>query len=234
MRGLSIRNDANTGSVGIVNENAQEVNSSATLSNGTLKMSGWGTYTVQGIIHAAGNNGNTQPAPNTPPTAPASVPYAATVDGQVFYSDQGEVYERAGGAAFPIKPKDVWTDSDSRYWGSVPVGPVPTDQTHDHEAGWTGDQRSVGAHPPRDGTDVYIDGGNGQQYYFLNGKAFPIGVGELTISVSGTRPNVSRPPETAWRTFWDYICPLPTAHSIAMPAQLPYGRLSFSNRVARR
>lgn len=108
------------------------------------------------------------------------VSYASVADGQEFYSEEGWVYTKVGGAAFPIEHKNDWSATDTTTWGNAPLGPVSNLETHDHEAGYNaGGYRSVGEHPPRDGTAVYVLGGNGQQYYFKRGKAFDIGMGEV-------------------------------------------------------
>jgi hypothetical protein len=72
------------------------------------------------------------------------------------------VYTKVGGAAWPIKPKGNWTEADKVGWGGGELaGPVPIGEVHDHEAGYG----APSAHPPRDGTALYVAGGNGQQYY---------------------------------------------------------------------
>ncbi len=114
------------------------------------------------------------------PTQSGEVAYAAVADGQEFYSDEGWVYTKEGGAAWPIKHKNDWNGGDTSLWGNAPVGPVPTRETHDHEVGYSIDgNRSYGDHPPRDGTAVFLQGGDGQQFYFVRGEAFPINNGEL-------------------------------------------------------
>jgi hypothetical protein len=59
------------------------------------------------------------------------------------------------------------------------VGPVPADQVHGHEVGYDANGRNIGIHAPKAGTDVFVDGSNGQQYYFVGDKAFEIGPGEI-------------------------------------------------------
>lgn len=53
-----IVNSVSGSAVQIVNQNTKAVYSSATWANGTIKMSGWNKYTVQGVIHAPGGSQN--------------------------------------------------------------------------------------------------------------------------------------------------------------------------------
>lgn len=108
------------------------------------------------------------------PKQPEKFPYAAVAEGQELYSDEGFVYTRVGGSAWPIKPKKDWNSGDKTNWGGDPIGPVPVSEVHDHEAGFG----SANAHPPVDGTAVYQEG-TSQQWYFTKGRAYPIGSGEL-------------------------------------------------------
>lgn len=107
--------------------------------------------------------------------------YASIGEGGEFYSDEGWVYTKVGGAAWPIKQKNDWNTGDKNLWsgGNDLVGPVSTAESHDHEVGWSGNSRSFGVHPPGFPVAVYEQGGNGQQYYFIRGKAYPIGPGEI-------------------------------------------------------
>lgn len=116
----------------------------------------------------------------TPMSGSETISYASIADGQEFYSQEGHVYTNVGGAAFHIKHRNNWNSGDTVNWGNAPVGPVPTSQVHDHEAGVSASgQRQVGAHPPRAGTAVYIQD-NSQQWFFINGGgAYPIGPGEI-------------------------------------------------------
>src|SRR6185437_3213265 len=50
--------DPATETISIVNQNTVDVRSSAKLSNETISMVGWSGYSVQGIIHADGNDGS--------------------------------------------------------------------------------------------------------------------------------------------------------------------------------
>ncbi|MGH7158328.1 MAG: hypothetical protein ACREGD_04670 [Candidatus Saccharimonadales bacterium] len=116
-----------------------------------------------------------QPCTETPGPGSGSTPYSQIPEGAEFH-DGGYVYTKVGGAAWPIESKSTWTDADAAQWGGGELlGPVPTAEVQDHEAGFG----SSNAHPPRDGTAVYGMHGNGQQYYFVKGRAYPIGVGEL-------------------------------------------------------
>ena len=148
-----------------------------------------------------GESTNTPP----PPSGSGPIPYAATREGEEFYSDQGIVYTRAGGAAFPIEDRNDWTLDDTARWGNEPYGPVPTAEVHDHEAGYT-NTRTVGAHPPANGTTVFLDT-TGQQYYFYNGGAYPIGPGE--VDDLGVRDKALRIPSGR---LWDF-----TDRSITLP-----------------
>lgn len=146
---------------------------------------------------------------NSTPPSPAgngNVPYAATRDGEEFFSEEGWVYTRVGGAAFPIEHKNDWTASDTAHWGNEPYGPVPTAEVHDHEAGYTSAGRTVGAHPPASGTAIFLDT-TGQQYYFYNGGAYPIGPGE--VDDLGVRDKALRIPSGR---LWDF-----TDRSITLP-----------------
>jgi surface antigen len=111
-------------------------------------------------------------------TSGSSTSYDSIAEGQEFYTPDGWIYTRAGDSAWPIMNQG-WTPADDTKWGGHPVGPVPADQVHNHEVGYDANGRNVGAHPPKAGTDVFVDGGNGQQYYFVGDKAYPIGPGEI-------------------------------------------------------
>jgi hypothetical protein len=112
-------------------------------------------------------------------TINGKIPYAAVAEGQEFYSDEGWVYTRTGGAAWPIKYKSNWNDGDTVNWGGKPTGPVDTHEVHDHEVGYSIDgQRQYGAHSPQDGTTVWEET-SPQQWYFYKGHAYPIGSGEI-------------------------------------------------------
>lgn len=134
--------------------------------------------TISGYIHAEKNT-NTSGGSNPTPTSSGKIPYAAITESQEFYSEEGWVYTRVGGSAWPIKHKNGWNSGDRYNWGGDPVGPVSTRETHDHEAGYSiNGTRDYGAHPPVDGTTVHEEG-TSQQWYFVKGHAYPIGVGEL-------------------------------------------------------
>jgi surface antigen len=111
-------------------------------------------------------------------TSGGIVSYNNVAEGQEFYTPDGWIYTKAGGSAWPIKNQG-WTPDDDIKWGGHPVGPVPSSEEHDHEVGYDANGRNIGAHPPKAGTDVFVDGGNGQQYYFVGDKAFEIGPGEI-------------------------------------------------------
>ncbi len=122
-------------------------------------------------------------------------PYGAVGEGQEL-TDDTWVYTKAGGSAWPIKPKSEWTTSDTAYWGNVPFR-VSGAEIHDHEAGYTQSGRLYGAHPPVDGTDVYVDGGDGKQWYFVRGHAYPVTDSE--IDDLGIRNRALRIPATDGR-----------------------------------
>lgn len=134
------------------------------------------------IQQACSTESTTPPGTTPPPTTPSTIPYASVPEGAEFH-DGGLVFTKVGGSAWPIELKSTWTAADAAQWGGGELlGPVAIAEIHDHEAGYG----AGNAHPPRDGTAVYVDGGNGQQYYFVRGKAFPIGVGELDeLGVAG-------------------------------------------------
>lgn len=94
-------------------------------------------------------------------------------------TDGNWVYTKQGDVAWPIKPRNEWSAGDAAYWGGGTLAEVPSSQIHQNEVGYTPDGRVVGAHPPRDGTALFVAGGSGQQYYVLRGRIYPIGVGEL-------------------------------------------------------
>lgn len=83
------RNSDGSTFVQLVNQNAIDLYSSATLRNGTLTMSGWAGYSVIGVIHA-------------PTAAGGGVSEGAFLRA----SDTGRVYRVAGGAPLYV---DSWT-----------------------------------------------------------------------------------------------------------------------------
>jgi hypothetical protein len=132
-------------------------------------------------INGVGKSWNGQPittGDTSSPSAPGNVSYDGVAEGQEFFTPDGWIYTKVGGSAWPIKNQG-WTPDDDTKWGGHPVGPVPADQVHNHEVGYDSSGRNVGAHAPKAGTDVFVDGGDGQQYYFVGDKAFDIGPGEI-------------------------------------------------------
>jgi surface antigen len=111
-------------------------------------------------------------------TSGSSTSYDSITEGQEFYTPDGWIYTKVGGSAWPIKNQG-WTPDDDTRWGGHPTGPVSADQVHGHEVGYDANGRNVGIHAPRAGTDVFVDGADGQQYYFVGDKAYPIGPGEI-------------------------------------------------------
>lgn len=142
------------------------------------------------------------------------IPYAVVGDGRDFYTDEGWAYEKVGGAAFVIGRKD---GLDTNKWGE-PTGPVPVDETHDHEV----DFGSPNAHPPRDYTTVYLDG-DPQQWTFFHGRAYAVGPGEL--GDLGAINNAVRVPQDGRLGTFEG----------GTPGQLPQGtvyRFAGDNRVS--
>jgi len=186
--------DSNSKLDGVVREHVYGNTTFPSVGLGDMKYSDGSTWKWRAFRFGKVNSTGTTPA--------GKVSYASVAEGQELYSDQGWVYTKAGGTAFLIKNKNQWTSSDSTYWGNNPIGPVPVAEVHDHEAGVDQNgNRVMGAHPPRDGTDVYIGGGNGQQYYANRGRLYPIGVGE--IDDLGVRNKAIRIPATGdrWKDF---------------------------------
>lgn len=186
----------------------------STNANGTVNVAqynkkGQGEFSTQtGVTanHYIDINGTGNIWNGTPTTQAGHIPYAAVADGQEFYSDEGWVYTRTGGTAWPIKHKNNWTSGDTTKWGNKPLGPVPTDEVHDHEAGYGFSGSDYGAHPPADKTTVYEDGSS-QQWYFVDGNAYPIGTGELDDL--DVRNKALRIPTGRLSEFEDKILDLP-------------------------
>lgn len=134
-------------------------------------------------IHFLSNppaSGGSTPNPS-PNTGSGLVSYDAIADGQEMYNEQGWVYTKVGGTAWPIKHRNNWNSGDTFNWGGTPIGPVPNKQVWDHEAGVDiNGNRAVGAHPPRDGTAVFVEG-DLTQYVFVRGGAYPVTTGELDV-----------------------------------------------------
>jgi surface antigen len=126
-------------------------------------------------INGVGNSWNGIPGSGS---ASGNYSYSSIAERQEFYTPDGWIYTKVGGSAWPIKNQG-WTPDDDTKWGGRPVGPVPATEVHDHEVGYDANGRNIGVHAPRAGTDVFVDGGSGQQYYFVGDKAFEIGPGEI-------------------------------------------------------
>jgi acylphosphatase len=71
---VGIVNSVSGSTVSIVNQNTVAVYSSATLSGGTLTMSGWSSYTVKGVVHSPSSLPPTSTPTPTPPPPPADSP----------------------------------------------------------------------------------------------------------------------------------------------------------------
>jgi hypothetical protein len=172
-------------------------------------------FTTLGYIHSDDNH-------LLNPTNGGDVPFSMVPENGVS-TDGNWVYDKVGGSAWPVKPKSEWTASDASYWNSNPVN-VSTEDIHNHEVGYSQNGRDPGVHPPRDGTDVYIDGGNGQQYYFLNGQAYPITTNE--IDDLGIRNKAVRIPATGNR-----LSDFTQLHSYILPNRSLY-RFAGNSRVS--
>lgn len=170
----------NDGTIHTVSQNTISVWNDLTI-KGSVISGAWSGYSVQGVIHHPTDPESTTPPPPSPSNA--LTPYAAIGEGSIV-TNNSWVYKKEAGVLWPIKPLGQWTGSDARYWGSNPATISATDQQN-NEAGYSAGGLTAGAHPPGNGADLYYDGGNGQQYYFVqglsgvSGVAYPIGPGEL-------------------------------------------------------
>lgn len=111
-------------------------------------------------------------------TPAGSISFESVANGQEFWTGDGWIYTKVGDRAWPIKNQG-WAPEDDIKWGGHPVGLVPKDQVLANEVGYDQNGRAFAAHAPRDGIAVHVEGGNGQQYFFLDQKAWPINLGEV-------------------------------------------------------
>src|SRR3990167_8952163 len=149
---------------------------------GTISKSG---ATISGFVHSDKNTLTNSGGSSGGNTAPGTVAYSSITEGQEFFTGDGWIYTKAGGRAWPIKNQG-WTAVDTTKWGGQPTILVPKDQVLDNEVGYDRNGRAFAAHAPADGTTVFVDGSGidgsnrgSKQYYFLDGKAYPITDGEL-------------------------------------------------------
>ncbi len=130
-------------------------------------------------VNGTGNGISGNPASTPTPTPNGTAEYTSIGEGGEV-TNGSWVYTKVGGRLWPIEPKSGWTASDSNYWsGGHAPATISDADVKANEVGYTTTGRVVGANPPGDGTAVYIDGSDGQQYYFRSGRAYPVTAAEV-------------------------------------------------------
>jgi hypothetical protein len=208
-------------SITIVNQNAQQVYSYATLSGGTLTMTGWAGYYIIGVIEAPGGSSGGGSTPTATAARPAPVQYGGEMDVYVIGGD-GYLYKDTYGSGWSGFSKLsggnlVGSPMAMAYtngsYSEMDVFAVGSDGTVSKDT-WNGSVWTFGNLGKPSNTNLV---GNPMAMEWTNGS-----YQELDVYVTGADGNVYK--DTWNGSTWSTFTPLGTGNSfVSSPTAVQYG-----------